>query len=82
MLVPIERERNFRVTDRLLTTTSESVSASPRGTAVLLVTCVTAAIPNGSPIDPTEDNLEIHPASPGSSGRVLDPWGSAGAALG
>lgn len=53
MLVPIERERNFRVTDRLLTTTSESVSASPRGTAVLLVTCITAAIPNGSPIDPT-----------------------------
>jgi hypothetical protein len=38
--------------------TSESASASPRGTAVLRVPCVTAAISDGSPIDPTENSLE------------------------
>ncbi len=38
--------------------TSESVSAIPCGTGVLLIRCVTAVIPYGDPIDRTENSLE------------------------
>ena len=55
-------------------TSSESTSASPCGTGVLLIRCVTAVIPDGDPIDPTDTEdllLEVRTPDTGDPRKLF-----------